>query len=376
MAQLGNLIVTGVTRLLSKLYVNDSVTAPTFIGKLQGNADTATKATQDSGGQQINTTYIKGLSVSGKTITYTKGNGTTGTITTQDTNTTYGVATTSANGLMSSGDKSKLDGIASGANKYSHPGYTARSNGFYKVTVDGTGHVSSVASVTKADITGLGIPGSDTNTTYPMYTKTIDGNYATKFRTQTKGNTSNGGFITAIRNDTASVANSPQYGSGIAFGMGDTHGYLYYSYSDAVAYVGAGNADKLNWTKQLAFTDSTVANATKVNNHTVNSDVPSGAKFTDTVYTHPTSSGNKHIPSGGSSGQILRWSADGTAVWGADNNTTYTLSSITGTLAVAKGGTGSTTAAGGRAGLGAVGFVCQKSEPSGQNNGDLWFAEE
>lgn len=62
-------------------------------------------------------------------------------------------------------------------------------------------------------------------------------------------------------------------------------------------------------------------NASKVNNHTVNSDVPSGAKFTDTVYTHPTTSGNKHIPSGGSSGQILRWSADGTAVWGTDNNT-------------------------------------------------------
>ena len=33
------------------------------------------------------------------------------------TNTTYGVATTSANGLMSSADKTKLDGIASGANK-------------------------------------------------------------------------------------------------------------------------------------------------------------------------------------------------------------------------------------------------------------------
>lgn len=49
------------------------------------NADNATKATQDSAGQNINTTYIKGLSVSGRTITYTKGNGTTGTITTQDT---------------------------------------------------------------------------------------------------------------------------------------------------------------------------------------------------------------------------------------------------------------------------------------------------
>lgn len=52
-------------------------------------AKSATKATQDSAGQQINSTYIKSLSVNGRTITYTKGNGSTGTITTQDTNTTY-----------------------------------------------------------------------------------------------------------------------------------------------------------------------------------------------------------------------------------------------------------------------------------------------
>ena len=45
--------------------------------------------------------FIKGLSVSGKTITYTKGDGSTGTITTQDTNTTYSAftkATSSAAG--------------------------------------------------------------------------------------------------------------------------------------------------------------------------------------------------------------------------------------------------------------------------------------
>lgn len=42
-------------------------------------------------------------------------------------------------------------------------------------------------------------------------------------------------------------------------------------------------------------------------------------------YVHPTSSGNKHIPSGGSSGQILRWSANGTAVWGAENDHTYSV---------------------------------------------------
>lgn len=48
MAQLSNLIVNGVTRLLSKVYVSDSVTAPTFIGKLQGNADTATNLSSTS----------------------------------------------------------------------------------------------------------------------------------------------------------------------------------------------------------------------------------------------------------------------------------------------------------------------------------------
>lgn len=49
----------------------------------------------------------------------------------------------------------------------------------------------------------------------------------------------------------------------------------------------------------------------------------------DTVYTHPTTSGNKHIPSGGSTGQFLKWSADGTAVWAADNNTWIALKGAT-----------------------------------------------
>lgn len=40
-------------------------------------------------------------------------------------------------------------------------------------------------------------------------------------------------------------------------------------------------------------------------------------------YSHPTGSGNNHIPAGGSAGQILRWLADGQAQWGNDSNTTY-----------------------------------------------------
>ena len=44
-------------------------------------------------------------------------------------------------------------------------------------------------------------------------------------------------------------------------------------------------------------------------------------------YSHPTDAGNKHIPSGGSAGKILRWGANGQAVWGDDNNTTYSVAS-------------------------------------------------
>lgn len=65
-------------------------------------------------------------------------------------------------------EKNKLAGIEAGANKYIHPSYTAKSNGLYKVTVDNTGHVSGASAVAKSDITGLGIPGSDT--TYSDFT--------------------------------------------------------------------------------------------------------------------------------------------------------------------------------------------------------------
>nr|DAY37254.1 MAG TPA: L SHAPED TAIL FIBER PROTEIN [Bacteriophage sp.] len=61
-------------------------------------------------------------------------------------------------------------------------------------------------------------------------------------------------------------------------------------------------------------------NASTVNGHTVDSDVPADAKFTDTIYTHPTTSGNKHIPPGGSSGQVLGWQSDGIAKWVANEN--------------------------------------------------------
>lgn len=45
---------------------------------------------------------------------------------------------------------------------YTHPAYTAKTSGLYKVTVDSLGHVSAATAVAKADITALGIPAQDT----------------------------------------------------------------------------------------------------------------------------------------------------------------------------------------------------------------------
>ncbi len=89
----------------------------------------------------------------------------------------------------------KLNGIAEKANLYIHPGHTAYAEGLYKVTVDALGHVTKAVGVTKADITGLGIPGQDTHdwasitgkpTSYPPSGHTHDDRYYTESEINTK----------------------------------------------------------------------------------------------------------------------------------------------------------------------------------------------
>ena len=45
-------------------------------------------------------------------------------------------------------------------------------------------------------------------------------------------------------------------------------------------------------------------------------------------YVHPTAPGSKHIPAGGASGQILRWSANGEAVWGNEGVTNHAAAEV------------------------------------------------
>lgn len=136
----------------------------------------------------------------------------------------------------------------------------------YKTTDNNTTYSlsksGSTITLTGSDGSKTSVSDSDTNTTYPIAYKTIDGSFITKYRTQTKGNTANGDYISTIRTEASGVNYAPQFGSGLAWGRGDTHGYLYTAYPFAEAYLGGGNADTLNWVKRIQFTDGTGASGT------------------------------------------------------------------------------------------------------------------
>lgn len=275
-----------------------------------------------------------------------------------DTNTTYNVATQSLNGLMSATDKVKLDGVESGANKYTHPTYTAKSNGLYKVTVDSTGHVSGTSAVTKSDITALGIPGQDTNTTYSPFKGATSSTAGESGLVPAPSAGDQGTFLRA--DGTWSNPETAKYSTGTATTAGLTKLYTgtgsstdgtmtqnaitsalngkaasshTHNYAGSSSVGGSANsAVKLNTstagsaTQPVYFTDGKPAACT----YTLGKSVPSNAVFTDTNTwiafkgaTEDTAgtAGYAPAPSAGSSNRYLR--SDGTWAVPPDTNTTY-----------------------------------------------------
>ena len=139
--------------------------------------------------------------------------------------------------------------------------YAADRTAFSGVSVSGRD-----ITLTRANGGTVKITTQDSNTTYPVHEGTYDASFASSFRSESFGSTASGWHLAAVRTNVANVGYAPQWGSGIAWAKEDTHGYLYVDYFDANAYIGGGNQNKLNWQKQLAFLDSTVANATSAAN--------------------------------------------------------------------------------------------------------------
>lgn len=265
------------------------------------------------------------------------------------TNTTYNAATTSAAGLMSASDKSKLDGIASGANAYSHPTYTSKTSGLYKITVDGTGHISAATAVAKSDITALGIPAQDTVYTHPGYTAKSSGLY--------KVTVDSTGHVSA----TAAVAKSDITALGIP--AQDT------TYSAATqsanGLMSAADKKKLD-----GFAPVTTAGTGAAYTATVpGATLTAGTRITIVTHTVSTSTaptlnvnslGAKTIKRRLSSlvtslqsGYSAGWLASGKpftlmydgTYWIVEDMSKPAAADLSGTLAISKGGTGKTTAA-------------------------------
>lgn len=188
-----------------------------------GNAATATKATQDSDGNAINTTYLKQLYQA-----------------------EYGVSTFADIYAAITAKKTvycKVPGASSGSYRMAFLAYTTSSSiefQYYRSNSSGTGDSVFVYTVTN----------------------------------------NNNTWTTVERAASSSVK---------------------------------GDAESSYRTGQVNLTPENLGISATTSSVTVGS-------TTFNKYTHPTTSGNKHVPSGGSSGQFLGWDSDGTAKWVSNPN--------------------------------------------------------
>lgn len=254
---------------------------------------------------------ITNLSVSGKNITFTKGDGTTGTITTQDTNTTYGNfkgATASADGgsgLVPAPTKGNEGKYLKADGTWGTPANTtyADMKGATSSAAGTHGLVPAPAAGKQSQyLRGDGTWATPTNTTYSDATQSAHGLMSVDDKKKLDGIAS--GANNYVHPTSSGNKHIPSGGSAGQF--------LKWS-ADGTAVWANDNNTTYNDATQSAHGLMTAADKKKLDGIATNAN----------NYTHPTTSGNKHIPAGGSSGQILRWSADGTAIWGADNDTTY-----------------------------------------------------
>lgn len=172
-------------------------------------------------------------------------NSTTGVLNATDTNTTYSVVTTSADGLMSSTDKTKLDGVAASANNYSLPIATANALGGFKVGTNLT--INSTTGVLDA---------TDTNTTYSVATTSAGGLMSSSDKTKLDS------VATSANNYLLPTASSSVLG-GIKVGanLSITNGVLDATDTDTTYSVATTSANGLMSSTDKTKLDGIAANA-------------------------------------------------------------------------------------------------------------------
>lgn len=244
-----------------RILMNDRVSFATN-ASTASYADIANKATNDSAGQVINQTYIKGISISGTTLTWTYGNNNTSTARLQDVDNKLQVTSTSTVGT-----KIYLAGFNSTA--LASNGGTQTSTGIvYKdIYIDTDGRLNatvtnaSTASVankaiydannraiTSTYVTNLSISGHTLTWTYGdnnTSTATIPDN---DYRLKVTSTSSVGSKIFLIGNATAALSTAGQTNTGTGVIHKDiyidTNGQLHATVTNAVSASTATRAIK------------------------------------------------------------------------------------------------------------------------------------
>lgn len=256
-------------------------------------------------------------------------------------NHTHANATTSADGFMSSEDKTKLNGIATGANKYTLPAATSSTLGGVKTGSNIT-NSSGTISLTKTNVTnalGYTPPTADKDTTYSL----------SKSGSTIKLTGSDGTETTVTDSNTTYTLGS--------FGITATAAEI-------------NKLDGLATTKtELGYLDGVTSNVqTQLNGKAASSHNHSASNIT---------SGTLAVARGGTgvtaNPSMLVNLGSGSA---ASVFATSPRPGVTGTLPVSKGGTGATTAAQARENLGiaaADDIIAIQSEEPTSSACKLWI---
>ena len=208
---------------------------------------------------------------------------TAGTITISSTNTTYSTATTSSNGLMSAGDKSKLDGIQAGADAVSFTRSLSSGTKIGTLTINGTGtdlycQTNTDTNTTYSAGAGIGLNGTQF--------------YNTGVRSIGKGSAN--GTISVNTNGTAADVAVTGLGSA-AYTNSNAYAAASHSHNYAGSSSAGGAANSAvtlttnagSATQPVYFTGGKPAACT----YTLGKSVPSDAVFTDTNTTYSAGSG-------------------------------------------------------------------------------------
>lgn len=143
---------------------------------------------------------------------------------------TQGNATQTAAGLMSATDKTKLDGIASGANAYVHP------------TGDGNLHVPATGTANKGKVLTAGATAGSLSWTTPL-------SIGTSATTAAAGNHTHSGYAASSHNHSWSNITSGLPTTISGYGITDSNTFVSGSYSSGILNVSDVPSGKRSYTR-------------------------------------------------------------------------------------------------------------------------------